>query len=388
MPQIIDVPGQGKVEFPDGMTDAQIVSAIRKNSMAPVEAPGFWDRMKMAAQSSSIAGGPLNMIGREGMNQLNQLTDKLAYGVGGKVTDLLAGKVSPEVAAGAGYAANLGTNLASAYALGNAGAAAGSPLLEAGAKRTMQAAIKPGISDLMSGKASRAIDTLLKEDVSPSTEGLAKLQTEISRLNDEIAQNIKNSPAMINKAAVGQRLKDALDKFQLQVNPNSDTQAIKQAWLEFRNHPLLAGQTEFPVQLAQSLKQGTYQSLGDKAYGEVGSASTAGQKALARGLKEEIAKAVPAIAPLNARESDLLNAIKVSQRRALLDSNKNVLGLAPVAPNVGSMLTFLADRSPTMASYLARILYSNSGVLPGGAVNAAALPILMQNAKAPALSQP
>ena len=32
MPQIIEVPGMGQVEFPDGMTDEQIVSAIRANS--------------------------------------------------------------------------------------------------------------------------------------------------------------------------------------------------------------------------------------------------------------------------------------------------------------------------------------------------------------------
>lgn len=32
MPQIIDVPGQGQVEFPDGMSDEQIVAAIQRNS--------------------------------------------------------------------------------------------------------------------------------------------------------------------------------------------------------------------------------------------------------------------------------------------------------------------------------------------------------------------
>ena len=31
MPQLIEVPGMGQVEFPDGMSDAQITSAIQKN---------------------------------------------------------------------------------------------------------------------------------------------------------------------------------------------------------------------------------------------------------------------------------------------------------------------------------------------------------------------
>jgi hypothetical protein len=34
MPQIIEVPGYGEVEFPDGMPDDQIAAAIRAN-MAP-----------------------------------------------------------------------------------------------------------------------------------------------------------------------------------------------------------------------------------------------------------------------------------------------------------------------------------------------------------------
>lgn len=33
MPQIIEVPGYGDVEFPDGMSDEQITSAIQQNIM-------------------------------------------------------------------------------------------------------------------------------------------------------------------------------------------------------------------------------------------------------------------------------------------------------------------------------------------------------------------
>ena len=41
MPQIIEVPGYGDVEFPDGMTDDQISSAIQQNMMQaqPQSAP-------------------------------------------------------------------------------------------------------------------------------------------------------------------------------------------------------------------------------------------------------------------------------------------------------------------------------------------------------------
>ncbi len=85
-----------------------------------------------------------------------------------------------------------------------------------------------------------------------------------------------------------------------------------------------------PVQLAQQIKQGTYQQLRDK-YGEMGSAQTEAQKAIARGLKEEIERAVPEVVGPNAQASDLWNAINVAQRRSFMEGNKNPMGLAPLA---------------------------------------------------------
>jgi hypothetical protein len=60
-----------------------------------------------------------------------------------------------------------------------------------------------------------------------------------------------------------------------------------------------------PLAEAQGEKAGTYQVLSGK-YGELGVADTEGQKALARAMKDAIAKWVPAVAPLNAREGALL----------------------------------------------------------------------------------
>lgn len=49
MPQIIEVPGQGAVEFPDGMTDDQIVAAIKRNSLQPKREPSMLDSIKQGA---------------------------------------------------------------------------------------------------------------------------------------------------------------------------------------------------------------------------------------------------------------------------------------------------------------------------------------------------
>lgn len=73
MPQIIEVPGHGQVEFPDGMSDEDIVAAIQKNSApaapaAPAERPASAGDIalgsipgRMALGASQIITGPLQL---------------------------------------------------------------------------------------------------------------------------------------------------------------------------------------------------------------------------------------------------------------------------------------------------------------------------------------
>lgn len=115
-----------------------------------------------------------------------------------------------------------------------------------------------------------------------------------------------------------------------------------------------------PVQVAQQLKQGTYKTLKGK-YGEVGSASTESQKALARGLKENIAEVVPGIGALNAEESRLFKTLGVAERRSLMDMNKNPLGLAALAGNPTGFAAFMADRSAAFKALVARMANRTAG---------------------------
>src|SRR3990167_10396587 len=104
------------------------------------------------------------------------------------------------------------------------------------------------------------------------------------------------------------------------------------------------------------MKQGTYKAIGGKNYGELKGAETEAQKALARGVKEEISSAVPNVAALNKREGNLLNALSVAERRALMDANKNPLGLGVLNP--ATLALWLWDRSGWAKAMTARMLYS------------------------------
>lgn len=309
---------------------------------------------------------------------------KLAYDVGGKVTDLTG---SPA----AGFATNVATQaipaLLSGYRTAPAPEAAARSLTEAPARRLMQSAVKPTLADRSSGAARRALATMLEQNISPTASGMDKAARAASSLDDVAERAVSASPASVSVNAVGQRLQEPATQAMTQVNPQQDIEAIKSVWENFKNAPLVqgaarganaaqagaapAGEASIPVQLAHALKKGTYRSLGGKAYGEVGSVSTEAQKALARGLREEVAAAVPEAADSLKQEAALRNVIDVARNRVLQDANKNPMGLAAlrIGDNPLSALSFLADRSAYVKGLLARLLYQGgqpSALAPAG----------------------
>lgn len=224
----------------------------------------------------------------------------------------------------------------------------------------MQSALKPTISQLRSGQAKTAIDTLLKYGINPTAKGVEQLKEKIGGINEDIATALEQSHGTVSKQNVLARIGDVYDKFRQQVAPTSDINAIESVTQDFLASNKGQGAMDtIPVQLAQKLKQGTYKVLSGK-YGEAGSAATEAQKALARGLKEEIAAEIPDIAQLNKEESKLIDTLNVTERRALMDLNKNPAGLSLLTSNPTKFAAFMADKSALFKSLLARALNRTS----------------------------
>ena len=194
----------------------------------------------------------------------------------------------------------------------------------------------------------------------PKAQAAANRPANVDSINKKVADALANSNATAQKPDVLNRLYDVMDRVERQATPQSDIKNVQSAWNDFSQHPLIPG-NDIPVQLAQDIKRGTYRQIRDK-YGEQGAASVEAQKAIARGLKEEIAKAVPEIGPLNARESELLNALKLVERRAAIEGNKNPVGLMPLTNNPAMAGAFLADRSALVKSLLARAINPGKGM--------------------------
>lgn len=299
----------------------------------------------------------VNAVRTGGMAGGNAIT----RAAGGAITGgASAGLVNPEDAkTGAVVGGALPVVMKAAGAVGSAIGTGISDVADWTAKRLMQSAIKPTIAQLKNGDAATAVQTLLDYGLNPTRGGVNKLRELIDAKNAEIASQIGSSTATVDKQNVLSALAGVRQKFGNQVSPTGDLASIQGVADDFLAHPNLPGSV-IPVQAAQDLKQGTYRVLSGK-YGQMGSAETEAQKALARGLKDEIATAVPGVGPLNAEESRLLTTLSVSERRALMEMNKNPMGLAALAHNPVSWAMFMADKSALFKSLAARAVNQGTG---------------------------
>lgn len=337
----------------------------------------MWQQMFQAATSPQTAGGPMAMAGREGLNTINQAVEKGAYEAGGATTDALAGKVPPEVAAGAGMAANMGVNAVPSLIGAGVGKAVepitrGAPVI--GARDLMQSALKPSSKDLASGDARKAIETMLKGDFAATAGGVAKMRTIVKDLSKDVDKMVAASTGTVDKALLRKEILNELKKFRNQVNPKADVKTILKSWDEFKQ--TTGGMAPLSVQQAQDMKRGTYKLLADK-YAHLGTvgdeAGTQAQMALARGLRKGVEREVPGVLKPNERMTELINAIELAERRAGIAGNRDIGGIAWLAEHPAAAGGMLADRSPWFKSLLAKGLYSGmpgAGALGGAAYTA------------------
>lgn len=246
------------------------------------------------------------------------------------------------------------------------GAGEAGALINKGGKATaqwlMQSALKPTQKQLKSGDARVAVDTMLDYGISPNKRGVKNLRGRIDKVNEEIAAMIGGSKATVSRQKAVDYLSGVRADAGNQVSPTADIAAVDGIADDFLKHPNIASDA-IPVQQAQSLKQGTYRALRGQ-YGQVRAPAIEAQKAVARGLKDQIADAVPGIGALNAEDTRLYKTLDVAERRALQEMNKNPMGLSILAGNKAAFLAFMADRSAAFKALAARSI-NRAAAAPG-----------------------
>lgn len=318
-----------------------------------------------------MMGGPLGAV-NAGVGEALRGLDDVGEAAGGATTDALAGVVPPQLAAAAGTALKVGIP---AVVGGGAGAGGGSQLLEKGAKRLVQSALKPTSKSLANKNAAKAIQTLLEEGISVTAAGGAKLRELIGQLKGEVGRLIATSPAQVNRGHVYKELSKALDDVtEKGAGYNADRASVLKAWEEFKSHPLLEKFAEvddmIPIQMADKVKRATQQSA-KEAYrrpgGSVTPADEKSQMAIAAGLREGMEAAEPGIAGINAKLSRYINALHQLEPRAAIAANRDLGGLVPLAETPEMAMLMLADRNPWLKSYVAKVLYEGRKGIPAAA---------------------
>jgi len=335
------------------------------------------------------------------LGDVGDFIGKAAYNAGGWVTDKAANMgASPEVSAGLGTAANFATQAIPAFMMGGRslpahpgsiqsaasliGNVAEKPsFLRGMAESVMQNAVKPAPKDLATGKAQRAIGTMLDEGYSPTVSSTAKLKADALRQNAIVEQAIndaKNAGVTIPKGSAPSRIQPLIsDLEQKNALPSAQRAAMEGVYDEYLSNPLIPNQ--IPVDRAQQFKQTLYTELKNK-YGTLSEGSEAAKKALARGLREDLESAVPGVVAPNAKASELWNALNVAERRALIQGNNSIPSLPFLAGNPQAMGAFTAARSQYIKSMLAHALNSLDKGIPMAARNAVAtLPIATRNSR-------
>lgn len=309
--------------------------------------------------------------------------DQVPYELGAKVNDAAAKVLPAPVAAGLGTLANVGLEGAAMMVGGGIGGATGVGVksgMQDAARWTMQKALKPSTKDFLLGKGNRAIDTLLEEGVNVSPRGVEKLRGIGEGLNRKVAAELAASTATIPKSAPPSRIISAIHALEdANSLPSGPRAAMEGVYNEFMTNPLVAN--NIPLTKAQTYKQTLYKGLKDN-YGKLSEGDEAARKALALGLKEELERGAPAIAPLNKRASDIWNALNVTERRAYVGGNNNPVSLPAaftMVQNPAFGAGMIVNTSDKAKSLLARMLYTGGKAAPAaGTVTGAGLAALLR----------
>jgi hypothetical protein len=190
-------------------------------------------------------------------------------------------------------------------------------------------ALRPRVDSTISD-VHEMVGTGLNHSLPVSEEGAAKLNGLIQDLSDRIQAKTKaaaDAGISVDPAAIAQRVDQLEPSQRLQVNPKRDLAAIEASKQEFLGQhtppaprpsglvdasgnpieaPVSTGPTPIPADTANLIKQGTYKKIATD-YGTMSTAQIESQKALARGIKEELASQIPELNDLNEKQGKLLD---------------------------------------------------------------------------------
>lgn len=265
-------------------------------------------------------GGAMDLLGNDKGKQTQQNAENVIKNKAGNVS---LGKTLLTPALGVLESTPLGVGEGVAEKV----AAKFSTPLMARAERIYQSVLKPGKEILK--KYPDVIQTGLKEGVRVTESGLNKVTTIMDDIGENIGRVIEEGKNVGKVINTNELYKYANEGAEYLKNVAAPEDLVKE-WGEKVASTIGGLQKRFgdsiPIDKAQEIKQAT-QSFLRKFYGKEAPLSKEVQKQVTRGLKEEIANAVPEIGELNARDRQLFGLDQAVESALSRMGNKNIFSL-------------------------------------------------------------
>lgn len=200
--------------------------------------------------------------------------------------------------------------------------------------------LKPSLAKASIGKADRVVETALQEGLPITQGGVAKagrVAKELGAQVDDLLRQADAAGETVDLHSVANKVRKFADaKYFQPGRPGADYDAAMKIADSLDLHPSLNGETVVPVSVANKIKRGIWQSLGENSFGVERDATKTAQKFAGSQLRKSVergatAAGLPAVGPLNARQGALLEAARTLTRAVGREANKNqVTGWTPL----------------------------------------------------------
>ena len=341
MPKV-RLPDGRVVHFPDDMPLAQIeAEAARLSKPQATSEPRTWadTASDLLPTAGGMAGGIMGGIGGTvagfGVGGVPGAVGGAALGGAAgeslrQIIDRLRGAEAPEtpMEAFSGIATQ-GAIQGGAEAIG-AGIAKGA---SAGAKAVYRGYLKPSLAASKVAKADQIVATALEEGIPISRRGTQKAQQIITELRGEVDNIYGQSPGTLDLHRVAERVRAFAKRRYFK--PGVDTSDYQMALGvadKLDQHAALGlppgarpTRVDVPLSAANEAKRGLYTSIKEAGFGTPQGAKKTTEKYAAHQLKTGLERGAPTSAPLNARESKLIDAARAIKHAVERDANQNPL---------------------------------------------------------------
>lgn len=209
-----------------------------------------------------------------------------------------------------------------------------------GARAVYRGYLKPSLAEKNLGKADEVVETALREGLPISRGGSATAQRRIGDLKAEVDRLLANTPGAVDLKQIADRVRGfAKGKYYKPGGDPSDHQAALGVADRLDTHPSLGlppgakpSRVDVSLQHANEAKR-SLQSGASSSYGVPNAgAKKAAEKTGGHELRTALEAKAPAIAPLNARESKLIDAARAIRRAVEREANQSkVYGVKTLA---------------------------------------------------------